>query len=140
MQETGIEMGYRYGRSPIVLSSGEMGEEPAWYPTHYVPSTWPGARAPHVFLSDGRPIFDLYGEEYTLVDFTPDGRGVELIRLEEKHAIVHIHLPNEPHARKIWERDLVLVRPDGHVSWRASDVPTPEIAAKILKTALGWEG
>jgi hypothetical protein len=132
-------MGYRYGGSPIVLSDGETGTEPEWFPTHYVPSTWPGHRAPHVFLSDGRPIFDLYGEDYTLVDFTPDGRGAELVALDDKHAIVHVHLPNEPNARKVWERNFVLVRPDGHVSWRSDDVPSPKAGLNVLKTALGWE-
>ena len=42
----GIELGYRYENSPICVSDGT----PAPPLDHgmYVPSTWPGARAPHV--------------------------------------------------------------------------------------------
>ena len=30
---------------------------------------------------------------------------------------------NEPKVREIYERDFVLVRPDGHVAWRGNLVP-----------------
>ena len=30
---------------------------------------------------------------------------------------------NEAKVREIYERDLVLVRPDGHVAWRGNSVP-----------------
>ena len=34
----------------------------------YVPSTWPGARAPHVWLRDGRSTLDLFGKGFTLIE------------------------------------------------------------------------
>ncbi len=48
----GIELGYRYENSPICVSDGT----PAPPLDHglYVASTWPGVRAPHVWLKDGR--------------------------------------------------------------------------------------
>ncbi len=30
---------------------------------------------------------------------------------------------DEPKVREIYERDLVLVRPDGHVAWRGNEAP-----------------
>ena len=34
------------------------------------------------------------------------------------------YLPvDDPHARGLWERDLVLVRPDQHVAWRGNAAP-----------------
>lgn len=40
----------------------------------YAPSTWPGHRAAHIPLPDGQTsIFDLYGLELTIVDFSANG-------------------------------------------------------------------
>lgn len=30
---------------------------------------------------------------------------------------------DDPHARGVWERDLVLVRPDQHIAWRGEAPP-----------------
>ncbi|ETI25131.1 hypothetical protein G647_04503 [Cladophialophora carrionii CBS 160.54] len=127
-QDHGIELGYRYTGSGVVVPDHEHDrtQEPPWNYKSYIPSTWPGARAPHVFLKDGETsVFDLFGQgpQYTLVDFTP---GAEYIAAFEPHAtklaipFKGVHLPDEPHVRSIWERDAVLVRPDDHVAWRAS--------------------
>lgn len=70
-KDLGIELGHRYTDSPVIVA--DDGEEPVWAKSHYVPSTWPGPRAPHVFLKDGKTIiFDLFGteREYSLVGFT----------------------------------------------------------------------
>jgi len=50
----GIEAGYRYVNSPIVWN--ESGEGPDPESPQYVPSTWPGARLPHVWLD--HPVAD----------------------------------------------------------------------------------
>jgi hypothetical protein len=34
----------------------------------------------------------------------------------------------DPHARQIYERDLVLVRPDHHVAWRGQNPPSDPLA------------
>jgi hypothetical protein len=123
-KDQGIELGYRYTGSPVIVAD-EEGKEPYWEKRHYVPSTWPGARAPHVFLKDGKTsIFDLFGtgREYSLVDFTDDGRYIR--RFEPMARKLHIplktiHLHEEEHTRAIWERDTALIRPDDHVAWRA---------------------
>lgn len=128
----GIEMGYRHSTSPIIVADGTVEKEPAWTEREYFPSTWPGARAPHVLLKDHvTAIFDLLGPDYTVVDFTDEGRvarefSVIAARLEVPLAI--LHLPEEEHAQRIWERDTVLVRPDQHVSWRGNSSQPPSLS------------
>ena len=66
-KHNGIEMGYIYESE--ILQTPRSGSKPVWQEYNYVPSTWPGNRAPHVFLSDGSAIFDHFGREWTLVSF-----------------------------------------------------------------------
>ena len=61
----GIEAGYRYVNSPIVWQ--EPGDGPDPDNPVYVPTTWPGARLPHVWLSDGTALHDRLGPGYTLL-------------------------------------------------------------------------
>jgi hypothetical protein len=121
----GIELGYRYRNSPIICAEEN---EPAWRMADYVPSTWPGVRAPHVFLSTGAAIYDLFGPDFTLLQFSQQNvqpfveaaarRGVPL-------TVVRI---DDANARRIYERDLVLIRPDQHVAWRGHHPPVDPLA------------
>lgn len=145
----GIELGYRYNGSPVIVVDDD-GKEPPWEKSRYVPSTWPGARAPHVFLKDDETsIFDLFGtgNQYSLIDFTHDGRFIRKFESEAKRLSIPlkaIHLPDEEHARVVWERDAVLVRPGDHVAWRAqvgdmgSDVEVID-AEHVLLVAVGQQ-
>jgi hypothetical protein len=149
-KDQGIELGYRYTGSPVIVAD-EEGKEPPWEKSHYIPSTWPGARAPHVFLKDGKTsIFDLFGtgREYSLVDFTNDGRYIRRFAPVAKKLSIPlktIHLHEEEHARAIWERDAVLVRPDDHVAWRAKLGGTAQElegleVENVLLVAVGQQG
>ncbi|KAF1813348.1 hypothetical protein P152DRAFT_481449 [Eremomyces bilateralis CBS 781.70] len=140
----GIELGYRYNNSPSVISEDPKAE-PTWNYKHYVPSTWPGARAPHLFLSDGQTsIFDLFGtgNEYTLVDFTPEAayfQAFSTVASVQGVPLKSVHLPKERAARKVWERDAVLVRPDDHVAWRCPESASADTidVAEILSIVAG---
>ncbi|KAM0255715.1 hypothetical protein ACHAQJ_005469 [Trichoderma viride] len=138
----GIELGYRYNASPIVLADTQV-TEPEWNSRHYIPSTWPGARPPHVFLSDGKTsIFDLFGQGYTIVDFSEEGKWADAFAnaaLQLNVPLQKVHLPQEKHVQKLWERSAVLVRPDDHVAWRAPLDGKTSVAeaANILKVAVG---
>jgi hypothetical protein len=129
----GIELGYRYENSPICVAEGTS--PPALDHGLYVPSTWPGARAPHLWLRDGRSILDLFGKGFTLINLS--GKDTDTIT----EAAGRVDLPlqaiklDEPMARRIYERNLVLVRPDGHVAWRGESVP--ENAAAIIDQVRG---
>lgn len=132
----GLELGYRYADSPIVAS--ESGEAPAQEWHTYRPTTTPGSRAPHVPLADGRSPLDLYPTGYTLIDFSGAGDGIA--RAAERLSVPsqHVDLSGEAAARRVYERDLVLVRPDGHVAWRG-DV-APDDAAAVVARATGHNG
>jgi FAD-dependent monooxygenase len=147
-QDAGIEMGYRHNWSPVVLPSktldGRLETEPEWNVRGYIPSTWPGARAPHVFLADGKTsIHDLFEPGYTLVDFTAKGEfASEFSAVASRLGVplVVVRLPDERHARHVWGRNVVLVRPDDHVAWRAGpDVQFPSQirVEEILLVATG---
>jgi 2-polyprenyl-6-methoxyphenol hydroxylase-like FAD-dependent oxidoreductase len=119
----GIMLGYRYDDSPIVWPDGTPA--PANDPRHYVQTARPGARAPHVWLADGRSTFDLFGRGFTLLRLGPDAPEAGRI----VHAAAERRLPldsvavAEPEVLAAYERRLVLVRPDGHVGWRADEEP-----------------
>lgn len=62
------------------------------------------------------------------MDFSADGVALKSFEAAAKQVNVPlalVHLPQETQARKIWERDAVLVRPDGYVAWRSkADIRT----------------
>src|SRR5258705_11315683 len=73
----GYHLGYRYDDSPIVVPDGT----PA-LPLEgrtYTQTARPGARAPHVWLRDGRSTLDLYGRGFVLLRLgahAPSGAGI----------------------------------------------------------------
>lgn len=137
-KDFGIEMGYRY-RSSIILPD-KLAPEPLWTPSRYTPTTWPGGRPPHVCLSDGTAIFDHFGHDWTLLSFAGDeSRHQHLVDTAKDLAfpLKIVRLPHEALAKKLYERNLVLVRPDQHVAWRADSVEGAEEAKMILLTVTG---
>lgn len=117
----GIEIGYRYDDSPVVVP--EPGQPPVLRMDEYLPSTWPGSRPPSLHLADGRAIFDLFGRGFTLLRFADhdvDGLVAAAARRGVPLDVVDVR---DPHARALYERDLVLVRPDQHVAWRGDTEP-----------------
>lgn len=144
-QSFGVEFGHQY-QSEITVKS-VLGHPPPFDPRSYTPTTYPGFRAPHVFLTDGCAIFDKYGKEFTLVEFV-DGppvssRGSGLFRdaAAERQMPLHVvSLAGESHAHEIWGARLVLVRPDGFVSWHGTEIAGKEEAKAILLQATGYVG
>jgi hypothetical protein len=143
-EQTGTVMGYRYNDSPIIITDPSTAEPPTSI-TEYIPSTWPGARAPHVFLADGKTsIFDVYGPDFSIIDFTTTGELSKDFAAAAKCLnipITVVHIPQETHCRAIWERDVVLVRPDGFVAWRCppggAGWSNEDEIKNILSTATG---
>lgn len=117
-------MGNRYKSSIVFPESSAT--EPEFDPTRFVPTTWPGGRTPHVFLRDGSAISSHFVSSFSLVEFS-DGtdRGAELLVEKARGQSIpvkHVKLVGEDHACKIWERRLVLVRPDDHIAWRGDSI------------------
>jgi len=118
----GIELGYSYAGSTVVVSDEDAPQEPD--PLAYVPTTLPGARAPHVPLPDGRSILGRFSRGLTLVDHgAPDAERI--LQAAEALGVPTSHLALDPDApsASVYERRLVLVRPDGHVAWRGDSAP-----------------
>jgi 2-polyprenyl-6-methoxyphenol hydroxylase-like FAD-dependent oxidoreductase len=117
----GIEIGYRYDTSPVICHEG--GQPPAQTTHRYTPTTWPGARPPSVYLADGRAIYDLFGPGFTLLRFA----DIEVDSLLEAAASRGVPIDvvdiDDAHARTLYKRNLVLLRPDQHVAWRGDAGP-----------------
>jgi 2-polyprenyl-6-methoxyphenol hydroxylase-like FAD-dependent oxidoreductase len=122
----GIELGYRYDASPVICH--EDGDAPVQRMDEYTPSTWPGARPPHVRLADGRAIFDLLGTEFTLLRFDDVDVAGLVSAAEARGVQLEVVDVRDPHARHLYERDLVLLRPDQHVAWRGDVAPASPLA------------
>jgi hypothetical protein len=131
----GIELGYRYENSPICVSDGT----PAPLLDHglYVASTWPGARAPHLWLENGRSMLDLFGKRFTFLSLSGETTGSATITAAANHVGLPLEVIkiDDSKARATYERDFVLVRPDGHVAWRGDTVPAK--AAEIIDKVRG---
>jgi 2-polyprenyl-6-methoxyphenol hydroxylase-like FAD-dependent oxidoreductase len=116
----GAELGYRYQGSPIIW------DEPGG-PEHlfreYHPTTWPGARLPHVWLGDGTPIQDrIPFEGYTLLRLggtKADTSGLKRAFGSLGAPFTTLDVPGDP-ARQVYDYDLILLRPDMHVVWRGN--------------------
>lgn len=153
----GVEMNQRY-KSGAVVTDGQM--EPAFEldeELHYQPTTWPGARLPHVWVFDhdtGTQVstLDLCGKgAFTILT----GIGGEAWcstaeKIAQKMSIdLHCHIigPRQPfvdhvgdwaRASEITDTGCLLVRPDHHVAWRVEDmVDDPEVElTRVLNSIL----
>jgi 2-polyprenyl-6-methoxyphenol hydroxylase-like FAD-dependent oxidoreductase len=126
----GITFGTRYDGSPVIVPDGS--DPPAESANSYVPSASPGGRAPHLWLADGRSLFDLFGFEWTLLRLGPDPPACERV-LAAAPDLKLVDLPTAG-ALDLYEAPLALIRPDQVVAWRGSDDGE---ALRALSVALG---
>jgi hypothetical protein len=91
----------------------------------YTQTARPGARAPHVALPDGRSTLDLFGRGFTLLRLTPDApSGEGLVQAAADTGVpMRVVRLDASEVLAAYQRPLVLVRPDGHVAWRADAEP-----------------
>lgn len=138
-ETAGIQLGYVYRGSPIIVMD-ETSSAPD-DPMHYVATARPGARAPHFWIDDGRSILDLFGAGFVLLRLgcsAPGGNGLV-------DAAAAVGLPLEMHSfdmdelTALYERKLVLVRPDGHVAWWSDTEPhsATQLIEQIRGCSLG---
>ena len=119
----GFHLGYRYDASPIVWPDGTPA--PPLETSTYTQTARPGARAPHAWLPDGRSTLDLFGRGFTLLRLGADPPGGERLRAAAAAAGVPLDVVDldAPEVAALYQRRLVLIRPDGHVAWRADAEP-----------------
>jgi 2-polyprenyl-6-methoxyphenol hydroxylase-like FAD-dependent oxidoreductase len=132
----GAELGYRYVGSPLIAS--EPGEGPEHNFMSYLPTTWPGARLPHVWLHDGSAVQDRigYGHGYTLLRLggaRADAGGLQRAFAAVGAPFCILDVPGE-RPRDVYGYDLLLLRPDMHVVWRGNDAPREPDALAVLAT------
>ena len=132
----GLVLGYDYPDSPVVVPDGpHPAEQPV---TTFVPSAHAGARLPHVWLPDGTSVYDLLGNEFTLVRLgaSADADALSAAAARLGVPLRVLDLAHLPRLRSLYEADLLLVRPDQHVAWRGAAVPDP---VGLLRTVTGAE-
>jgi 2-polyprenyl-6-methoxyphenol hydroxylase-like FAD-dependent oxidoreductase len=123
----GIELGYRYQDSPLIVSEEGTGPDPNSF--QYTPTTWPGARLPHIWLDDGTALHDHLGRCFTLL-YTPGteadiaGLAGAFARYGAPFAAFEVR---SAAAETVYEgHHLILVRPDLHIVWRGRNrLPEP---------------
>ncbi|MGW5191914.1 FAD-dependent monooxygenase [Kribbella sp. NPDC004138] len=147
----GVELGQRY-RSSAVVDDGTP--EPPYERDHelyYHPTTWPGARIPHCWLtrgSDTVSTLDVVGKgRFTLLT----GIGGDAWVKAAQSVSEQLGVPIEPlvigpgrelddlygdwaRVREIPDEGCLLVRPDAHIAYRAFD--QPEDATETLRQAV----
>ena len=132
---TGAQLGYRYEASPICVADGTPA--PPDPMETYAPTARPGSRAPHAWLTDGCSTLDLFGHSFTLLRFAEaiDTSGLHAAAAKRAMPLSEVAI-DDPAAASLYERSLALVRPDGHVAWRADALPSDP--ARILDQVTGW--
>ncbi|MDT5100577.1 MAG: hypothetical protein QOC76_4314 [Mycobacterium sp.] len=130
----GVELDVRYDNSPIVCATDN--EAPPWDRRTFVPTVRPGHRAPNVVVAEGETLFDKFGGGYTLVDAVPgpsDAKRLldeaELVGMPVRHLVL-----DDPRLCQLYRHNLVLVRPDLHISWSGTTIADP---ADIIARARG---
>lgn len=131
----GLEAGYRYDDSPIVDTQGE-GEPPSFHIDKFIPSTYPGSRIPPVWLSDGSAVMDLLGDQFTLIRFSEIDISDFIKEAEALNFPLEILDIRDEHVANIYERKLILVRPDQHVAWRGNQAPSD--VTQVLNRVRGY--
>jgi hypothetical protein len=125
----------RYPDSPVIIPDGTP--EPPDDIRMVIPTTWPGARAPHAWLSPGVSTLDsFHGSAFVLVNADAEAGDASPFVNAARDAGVPVstmHLAGA--AARVYERRWVLVRPDGHVCWRGDELPADP--GRLLRTVTG---
>jgi 2-polyprenyl-6-methoxyphenol hydroxylase-like FAD-dependent oxidoreductase len=132
----GAELGYRYVDSLII---DNIPGGPEHLLRDYRPTSWPGARLPHIWLEDGTPIQDrIPNTAYTLLCLNGSHESAALEKAFRARSVPFgvLHVASEA-AHAIYERDLILLRPDMHVVWRGNSPPDNPTELVSLATGQG---
>lgn len=132
----GVQLGARYDGSSIVFEGGTPPEDDFF---EYRPTTIPGGRLPHSWLGEGRglgdSLFDHLGVGFSLVrvgEDAPDGKAFEAAAHARGIPFKVLSIPGTAELRALYEKRLILVRPDQHVAWRGDDTP-PDVDGVLAK-------
>jgi hypothetical protein len=130
----GITFGGRYDGSAIIVPDGTA--PAADSANTYVATACPGGRAPHIWLGDGRSLYDAFGFEFTLLRLgarANDAAPFAAAAKAQGMPLTIVDVPSDA-ARDLYQADLALIRPDQIVAWRGNSA---NAAAKVLRQAAG---
>jgi 2-polyprenyl-6-methoxyphenol hydroxylase-like FAD-dependent oxidoreductase len=120
----GVQLGARYDGSPLVIPDTAA---PADSFVTYTPTGIPGGRAPHVWFDEkrtyGNSLFDRLGTGFTLLRLgsrAPDATAMIAAAAHQNIPLKVLDVP-DTEARELYERDLVIIRPDQYVAWRGNN-------------------
>ena len=150
----GVEMNQRYSSSAVIGDGTTAPGDGIDMELHYVPTTHPGARLPHVW------VFDKSGAQHSTLDLCGHGKFTVLTGIGGEawvdaakalgkelglEIVTHIigprrdyedHVGDWARAREISDVGCLLVRPDHHVAWRAAHMsksPAKDLASALKK-------
>jgi 2-polyprenyl-6-methoxyphenol hydroxylase-like FAD-dependent oxidoreductase len=130
----GLEMGYSYHASPVVLPCTT--EAPNTDPIAYRPSTLPGSRLPSVYLPDGDNLHDRLGPWFSLLCFEECDTSGFVEAAEACDLPLHVVQVDITAHAALFQGPVLLVRPDQHIAWRGGS-PDRNEAARILDHVCG---
>ena len=118
----GLNFGYFYDGSPLIAYDG--GAHPSYTMGSFTPSSVPGCRVPHLWLDDGRSLYDALGPEYTLLRFdTSANVGPLVVAAQQRGFPLTVLDVASKEAAALYPTKLLLARPDQHVAWRGDSPP-----------------
>ena len=80
------------------------------------------------WLESGKSTLDLFGHGLVLLNFK-DKEVTSLEKIcEQKNVPLRTYQIEDKAIADLYEKDYVLVRPDGHVAWRGDELPSDSAA------------
>jgi len=130
----GVKLSYFYDGSPIIWP--DESKTQAKKNGNGILSCRSGSRAPHAWLGENISTLDLFGDGFVLLRF---GRSIDASSLVAAAAARRVPLKivdiDNRDIAALYERKLVLVRPDGPVAWRAD--ASPDDASVLIDRVRG---
>lgn len=123
----GLNFGYYYDKSPLIAYDGETA--PPYGMDTFTPSTVPGCRTPHLWLDDGRSLYDAMGPEFTLLRFDRQADASALVDAARQRGVpLRVLDVQSKESAALYPETFVLSRPDQHVAWRGNRMPADALA------------
>jgi len=134
-EDAGLQLGYFYEGSPVIVPDGTP--PPLDDARNYLAIARPGSRAPHFWLDQNRSVLDLFGHGFVLLRLGSAPPSSERFETAAARLAMplRMHSPSHEHLLALYNKKLVLVRPDGHVAWRGDEPPAD--CETILNVARG---
>ncbi len=131
----GAVLGYCYDDSPVIVKDGSA--VPPANSMIYRPSAHPGCLAPHLWLEDGRSLYDHFGAGFTLLLTSDEKSGTN----NAENAAHSLGIPltvvriSNLRVKSRYNANFALIRPDQHVAWRGDALPEDFI--RVLEQVTG---